>query len=79
MDDVIEQATPVEATTPERAATQPDATATLAVEGMTCASCALRIEKGLKKLPGVADASVNLATEQATVSYDAAQVAVDDL
>ncbi len=57
----------------------PDATATLALEGMTCASCALRIEKGLKKLPGVTDASVNLATERATVTYDAAQVAVDDL
>ena len=29
----------------------------LALEGMTCASCAMRIEKGLKKLPGVQDAS----------------------
>lgn len=53
--------------------------ATLALEGMTCASCAMRIEKGLKKLPGVSEASVNLATERATVSYDAAQVNVDDL
>jgi P-type Cu+ transporter len=44
----------------------------LALEGMTCASCAMRIEKGLKKLPGVENASVNLATEQATVSYDPA-------
>ncbi len=34
--------------------------ATLALEGMTCASCAMRIEKGLKKIPGVKDASVNL-------------------
>ena len=39
----------------------------------------MRIEKGLKKLPGVSEASVNLATERATVSYDAAQVNVDDL
>jgi len=53
--------------------------ATLALEGMTCASCAMRIEKGLKKLPGVSEANVNLATERATVSYDAAQVNVDDL
>jgi Cu+-exporting ATPase len=53
--------------------------ATLALEGMTCASCAMRIEKGLKKLPGVADASVNLATERATVSYDASRLKVDDL
>jgi Cu+-exporting ATPase len=43
---------------------------TLALEGMTCASCAMRIEKGLKKLPGVLDAQVNLATEQGLVTYD---------
>ncbi|MFD0752705.1 heavy metal translocating P-type ATPase [Massilia norwichensis] len=39
----------------------------LAVQGMTCASCVARVEKALKKVPGVSDASVNLATEQATV------------
>ena len=39
----------------------------LHVEGMTCASCVARVEKALKKVPGVADASVNLATERATV------------
>jgi Cu+-exporting ATPase len=39
----------------------------LAVQGMTCASCVARVEKALKKLPGVTDASVNLALEQATV------------
>jgi Cu+-exporting ATPase len=44
--------------------------ATLAVSGMTCATCALRIEKGLKKVVGVNLASVNLATEKATVEYD---------
>ncbi len=51
----------------------------LAVEGMTCASCAMRIEKGLKKLPGVKDASVNLATEKADVVYDATQVAIEQM
>src|SRR5579875_2619096 len=45
-----------------------------AIEGMTCASCAMRIEKGLKKLPGILDARVNLATERATVLFDPAQV-----
>jgi Cu+-exporting ATPase len=45
---------------------------------MTCASCATRIERKLNKLEGV-EASVNYATEQATVSYDPAQAAVDDL
>ncbi|ABR63681.1 heavy metal translocating P-type ATPase [Sinorhizobium medicae] len=37
------------------------------IEGMTCASCVSRVEKALKAVPGVADASVNLATEKATV------------
>jgi Cu+-exporting ATPase len=49
----------------------------LAVEGMTCASCVARVEKALKKVPGVVDASVNLATEQATVhgpALDAAAI-----
>ncbi len=39
----------------------------LPIEGMTCASCVNRIERFLKKTPGVEDASVNLATERATV------------
>src|SRR5262245_28829016 len=55
------------------------AIAYLALEGMTCASCALRIERGLKKVPGVGEASVNLATEKATVQYDPALTTVDDL
>jgi Cu+-exporting ATPase len=53
--------------------------AILALEGMTCASCAMRIEKGLKKLPGVKDASVNFATEQASVTYDPAQTGLEQL
>lgn len=44
-------------------------TVTLAVEGMTCASCAARIEKRLNKIDGVR-ASVNYATEQAAVDFD---------
>lgn len=39
----------------------------LQVEGMTCASCVTRVEKALRKVPGVANAAVNLATEKATV------------
>ncbi len=42
----------------------------LKVEGMTCASCVARVEKALLKVPGVRDASVNLATETATVHAD---------
>jgi Cu+-exporting ATPase len=52
---------------------------TLAIEGMTCASCAMRIEKGLKKVAGVGDAAVNLATERATVTLDPSVATTDDL
>jgi Cu+-exporting ATPase len=44
---------------------------TLPVEGMTCASCVMRVEKALKAVPGVQEASVNLATEAATVKAGA--------
>jgi Cu+-exporting ATPase len=46
------------------------------IQGMTCASCSTRVEKVLKQLPGVTDATVNLATETATISgeTDAASV-----
>jgi P-type Cu+ transporter len=40
----------------------------LPIEGMTCASCVARVEKALKRVPGVGSAEVNLATETATVS-----------
>ena len=39
----------------------------LGIEGMTCASCVTRVERALERLPGVEEASVNLATERATV------------
>jgi Cu+-exporting ATPase len=51
----------------------------LSITGMTCASCSNRVEKALKKVPGVSAASVNLANEQAAVSYDSAQVAPSQL
>ena len=50
----------------------------LPITGMTCASCANRIERKLNKLEGVT-ASVNYATEKATVDYDAVAVAPDAL
>ncbi len=50
----------------------------LDVEGMTCASCAARIERKLNKLDGV-EATVNYATEAASISFDPASVSVDDL
>ena len=40
---------------------------TLPIAGMTCASCAGRVERALTKLPGVTQAQVNLASERAEV------------
>jgi Cu+-exporting ATPase len=53
--------------------------AELAIGGMTCASCAMRVEKALAKLPGVASVSVNLATEKATVNLADATTGIDVL
>ena len=52
----------------------PDQKITLPVTGMTCANCAMNIERNVKKLPGVSDAQVNFAAEQAGVSYDPKQL-----
>ncbi|MCC3371586.1 heavy metal translocating P-type ATPase [Cohnella sp. REN36] len=49
------------------------------LEGMTCAACANRIEKGLSKLPGVASANVNFAMETARVEYLPAEVSIADM
>lgn len=53
------------------------AEATVPITGMTCAACALRIEKGLNKLEGVEAANVNLALEKSTVVYDPAVTSLD--
>ncbi len=42
----------------------------IGVRGMTCANCVARVERALRALPAVAEATVNLATERASVSYD---------
>jgi Cu+-exporting ATPase len=47
---------------------------TIPIGGMTCASCSARIEKVVGRLDGVADVSVNLATEKADVRYDPSRV-----
>lgn len=49
------------------------------LEGMTCAACANRIEKGLSKLPGVTSAAVNFAMETARVEYAPGDVTIADM
>ncbi|WP_186164915.1 heavy metal translocating P-type ATPase [Burkholderia gladioli] len=66
------RATPLVADEPVPAQS-PDAPAIeLEIGGMTCASCSGRVEKALAQVPGVSRASVNLATERASVSAEAA-------
>jgi len=50
----------------------PNRSVTLAIDGMTCASCVARVEKALLAVPGVASATVNLATERAAISASGA-------
>ena len=57
----------------------PAGTLTVPVEGMTCASCVLRVEKALKKVEGVSAATVNLATEQTTITFDPLKVTLERL
>ncbi|MDP6178623.1 MAG: heavy metal translocating P-type ATPase, partial [Desulfatiglandales bacterium] len=52
---------------------------TLPVTGMTCANCALNIERNVKKLSGVKEANVNFATEQAAISFDSDKIQIGDL
>ncbi len=52
---------------PARAPAAAPQTLALPIEGMTCASCATRVERALRAVPGVAQAGVNLATETATL------------
>src|SRR5258706_7636053 len=57
----------------------PTTTINLAITGMTCANCVTTIEKGLKKLEGVVDATVNLGTERAHVTVVPRQLTRRDL
>jgi P-type Cu+ transporter len=52
---------------------------TVPVGGMTCASCVRRVEKALTRVPGVQAASVNLATEKASLVYDPAAASLDQM
>lgn len=51
----------------------------LQITGMTCAACATRIEKGLNKMEGVEQATVNLALEKSAIKYDPSKLSEADL
>ncbi|WP_075619859.1 heavy metal translocating P-type ATPase [Paenisporosarcina indica] len=51
----------------------------LNITGMTCAACSTRIEKGLNRMEGVQDATVNLALESSSISFDPTVLSSDDL
>src|SRR5512144_1012977 len=52
---------------------------TLPITGMTCANCVATVERNLKKLEGVSSAAVNLASERATVEFDAERLGLPDM
>lgn len=52
---------------------------TLPVEGMTCASCSSHVSRSLRKVPGVGDAQVNLATERAHITFNDKPVPLSQL
>jgi Cu+-exporting ATPase len=51
----------------------------LPITGMTCANCVITVERSVKKLPGVDSASVNLASERATINYDSATLSIGQI
>ncbi len=73
------EAQPLASAAPTGASSADSTTLTLDVTGMTCASCAMVVEKKLGRLDGVRAAAVNLAAETATVTFDPSLVGVDAL
>jgi Cu+-exporting ATPase len=69
----------METTAAPPAPAAPSAEIQLPIEGMSCASCVNRIERFLRKTPGVEEASVNLATEMATITYLPEVAGLDEL
>src|SRR5690554_1085650 len=52
---------------------------TLIIEGMTCASCSAAVERVTRKLDGVSESSVNLATEKLNIRFDSSKVRISDI
>lgn len=56
-----------------------DSRITIPITGMTCVNCAANIERGLKKLDGVSDVSINFASDQASISFDPARLSAGQI
>ena len=54
-------------------------TAVIAIEGMSCGHCVMRVEKGVGAMPGVKSAKVDLARKEGTFVYDPALVTPEDI
>ncbi|MGD9209431.1 MAG: heavy metal translocating P-type ATPase, partial [Desulfobacteraceae bacterium] len=52
---------------------------TLPIGGMSCANCAMNIERAVKKMDGITNIAVNFANEQATITYDDSQIKLNDI
>lgn len=52
---------------------------TLKIEGMTCAACSRAVERASKKVEGVSEANVNLATEKLSITFDESKTTVEDI
>ena len=75
--DVLEEPTPPPS--PPKDVTEGSLKVILPITGMTCASCSATVEKALNKVDGVRNATVNFATEKATVEYDPSEASLDVL
>jgi Cu+-exporting ATPase len=71
------QVVPTEIKNSSASASASLAQSTLPIEGMSCASCVIKVEKALQKVPGVVSASVNFATEKATVKYEPTETTLE--
>ena len=57
----------------------PEKNISLPITGMSCANCALNIERNIKKLQGVKETNVNFATDHADVTYDSSEIGIGGL
>ena len=64
---------------PDKPESEKTTKASIPITGMTCATCAITIEKGLAETPGVEKANVNFASEKASIAYDPNKVSLSKI